>query len=413
MNVPRAIIFTAMLASAVSVALACRRSADVPKDSALDDGRRWVNGRATLASTSPALVRAAAASAVNQSAVSESLLHVVIRTQPKSDSARSAHLLLSRIYLRAGQYRRLIDNLDDWTRSFPDGADVQKEQADIEQFRGLPDQISGPRRPSTLRHGDSADFNAPLSVNGQPAAYLLDTGAWMSVMSEPEAKRLGLTIRADAGVLAEPSGKGVRFRTAVAKEVTVGAMSFRNVSFAILPDEEPWHSMPPGRGGILGIPILLEIGCIRWTTGGTWELGCASGAQTADSANLVFFENHLLVATTVAGKREFATLDTGAETTDLNANFALEFANDVARRGSRDTTSVVGAGGTARIASVTLPNVDFDLGGLLVTLHPAHVTTQQNASLGGRCCIGNLGLDLLLQRGVVTLDFSSMVVRLR
>src|SRR5207244_1702566 len=319
-------LIAAILVPMMSIALACRRPDTVPKDVALDDGRHWLDARATLTSTSPALLRAAAANALNHPAVSEGLLKDVIRAQPASDSARRAHELLSRIYLRSGQYERLIANLDQWSRSFPDGADVRKEQADVEQFRGLPDQVNGPRRASTLPHGAERDFNAPLSINGTPAAYLLDTGAWMSVMTETEAKRLRMTVREAGGVLSDSSGKGAKFRTAVAQELTLGSMSFRDVSFAILPDEEPWKSMPVGRAGIIGVPILLEMGCIRWTNGGTWELGCVGGG-TLDSANMVFYENRLLVAATVSGNRAFATLDTGAETTDLNANFGRQFAD--------------------------------------------------------------------------------------
>ncbi len=391
---------------------ACRKSdADVQAQS-LDDGRQWLDARAIPAPTSPALLRAAAANALNQVAVSENLLLEVIRAQPTSDSARRAHLLLSRIYLRQGRYERLIANLDEWSRLFPGGEDVQKERADIEQFRGLPDQIAGPRRLSSLPHGLGNDFAAPVTINGKPATYLLDTGAWMSVMTEAEATRLGLTIRTGAGVLSDPSGKGTPISTAVASDVSLGAMSFRNVSFAILPDVEPWRSMPPGRGGILGIPILLDVGCLHWARGGTWELGCA-GAGTRDSANLVFFENRLLVGSTISGTRVFGTLDTGAETTDLNANFAQQFAETIGRNGVKDTTSITGSGGTTTFESVVLPNVGFDIGGARVALRPAHVTMQQASVMGGRCCVGNVGLDLLLQTGALTIDFSTMTLRLR
>jgi predicted aspartyl protease len=60
----------------------------------------------------------------------------------------------------------------------------------------------------------------PVLINGRRATYLLDTGAWMSVMTEAEAKRLGLTIREGTGVLGESSGKGVKIRTAVAKTLS-------------------------------------------------------------------------------------------------------------------------------------------------------------------------------------------------
>jgi len=121
----------------------------------------------------------------------------------------------------------------------------------------------------------------------------------------------------------------------------------------------------------------------------------------------------LLVASMIANRQVFMTLDTGAETTDLNANFAQQFAKEIQHIGTRNMTRVSGVGGNANIESITLPKLDFRIGGTPVTLRPAHVTMQDNPALGGRCCIGNIGLDLLLPTGRVTIDFSRMTLRLR
>src|SRR4030095_46167 len=74
----------------------------VPDTQALDDGRQWLDFPSLPAPAAPPLARAAAASARNQTAISESLLLSVVQAQPASDSARQAHELLSRIYLRSG-----------------------------------------------------------------------------------------------------------------------------------------------------------------------------------------------------------------------------------------------------------------------------------------------------------------------
>jgi hypothetical protein len=66
-----------------------------------------------------------------------------------------------------------------------------------------------------------------------------------------------------------------------------------------------------------------------------------------------------------------------------------------------------------RSRRVALPEVSFGIGGALVALRPAHVTMQQNPAMGGRCCVGNIGLDLLLQTGEVAIDFSTMTLRLQ
>jgi hypothetical protein len=408
-----AFVTTGMLIYTLSIALGCRTGEIVPDSLALDDGRQWLDAGARPAPTAPPLLRAAAASALNQAAAAESVLLRIVRSEPALPSASRAHELLSRIYVRTGQYRRLVMNLDDWGRAFPNDSQLQRERADVEQFRGLPDQINGPHQASTLRHGPSNDFAAPVLIDGKPATYLLDTGAWLSVMTSAEAKRLGLTIRTGSGRLSDASGQGVSIRTAVAREVVLGSTVFHDVSFAILPDVEPWVSMSPGRGGIIGIPILLHLGCIRWTRGGNWEIGCTTAATGPDTANMVFYENRLLVAASAWDRREFMTLDTGAETTDLNARFARQFTGQMQRMGVKDTTRMSGVGGSSVLESVTLPAVDFRIGGTLAVLRPARVTMQENPALGGRCCIGNMGLDLLLQTGALTMDFSQMTLRLR
>ena len=379
------------------------------KAQGIDDGRPWLASRALPPPNASPILRAAAASARNQPQ-SERLLLRIVRSQPASEEARQAHDLLSRIYLRTGQYRRLLENLDQWSRSFPNDPQVPK---DLEQFRGLPDQINGPRRVSNLTHGPEKDFNAPILINGKRAAYLLDTGAWLSVMTESEAKRLGLPVRASAGLLMESSGKGVNIKTAIAKDLKVGSTVFHDVSFAILPDVEPWRSMPVGRAGIIGVPILLHLGCIRWRQDRSWTLGCAPARNDSAPPNLVFYKNRILLSSLADKDQVFMTLDTGAETTDLNTNFAQQFAGQIQRQGVKDQTSVIGAGGTSVIESVTLPAVDFSIGGGMVSLRPAHVTMQNNPAMGGDCCIGNAGLDLLLQTGALTIDFSSMSLRLR
>jgi predicted aspartyl protease len=369
---------------------------------AVDDGRQWFEPGAESSANS-GIRRGAVAAAFNEPAA-ESLLRDVIRSKPGSDDASQAHELLSRIYLRSGQYQRLIDNLDQWAASFPNRREVQDEKADVEQLRGLPDQRNGPLRVSTLRHEAGDDWSVPVSINGKPATYLLDSGAWISTISESEAKRLGLEIRAGSGTLSDPSGKGVTIRTAVAKEVRLGAMRFQDVSFAVLPSED--------RFAILGIPIWCAVRQVKWSSRGTWELGGRSGSIDRTSRNIVFSGNHLLLVSSVSGMRVFSTLDTGAVDTDLNENFSEQFPALI-QSGARETREITGVGGTARLTSITVPEVPFQIGPTRIVLRPAHVTLQRTAAIGGSCCIGNIGRDVLAQTGEFVLDLSTMVMRVQ
>ena len=59
-----------------------------------------------------------------------------------------------------------------------------------------------------LTHEAGDDFSVPVTVNGRTARYLLDTGAWASLITAGEAKRLGLRVRPGLGRVGDASGQG-------------------------------------------------------------------------------------------------------------------------------------------------------------------------------------------------------------
>ena len=54
----------------------------------------------------------------------------------------------------------------------------------------------------------------------------------------------------------------------------------------------------------------------------------------------------------------------------------------------------------------------FGIGPAEVLLRPATVTLQRIGVIGGECCVGNAGQDLLKQAAGFTIDFSAMTLRL-
>src|SRR5260370_7444507 len=147
-------------------------------------------------------------------------------------------------------------------------------------------------------------------------------------MSESEAKRLNLTIHDGAGTLG--TGTGVRggFRTAVAAELVVGGIQFRNVSFAIFrDDQEPWSELPPGRRGLLGIPVILGFRTLRWSQDGAVEIGRQPALLAPSQSNIFFDDDHLVIAAVLGQSTVLATLDTGAHTTHPYPSFSKEFAS--------------------------------------------------------------------------------------
>ena len=85
-------------------------------------------------------------------------------------------------------------------------------------------------------------------------------------------------------------------------------------------------------------------------------------------------------------------LDTGANSTDLNANFADLFP-DVVAKGKKGSADLNGIGGTQTFASVELPELIFTIASRPVRVRPAVITMQRNSGAGGECCIANAGHD--------------------
>jgi len=50
----------------------------------------------------------------------------------------------------------------------------------------------------------------------------------------------------------------------------------------------------------------------------------------------------------------------------------------------------------------------LSVAGHLLTLRPAAVSLQKLAGIGGECCVGNFGDDLLFQTEGFSLDFDNM-----
>jgi hypothetical protein len=297
---------------------------------------------------------------------------------------------------RSGQYARFNRTYAEWSAAFPNSSRVRAAKNDLDKFRGRPDQENGTRRRSILHH-DRGSYSVPVTINGKTDDFLIDTGAGQSVLTLAEEE-----IRADPFPGSAPSmdssGTGFLSRTAIAREVIIGAMRFRSVSFEVItPPDGPFRDVEVG---IVGLPIQLAFGSIRWLKDDSVEIGAAT-SPSGSSPNLAFDTDpsRLLIAAEVLGKRVQATLDTGATTTDLNANFADVFPDVISRDGKRGRSDITGAGGTQTFDSFELPELTFSLGQRRPLLRPAMVTLQRMPLMGGgRCCIGNAGLDLLTRR---------------
>jgi hypothetical protein len=363
--------------------------------------------RAEATAQSPLHLRAVLAAAFNDPAA-ESLLRRVIRETPRSSAADDALAMLARVYIRSGQYARFASLYEEWRRLLPGSELLRGEREDYDKFRQRPNQINGPRKPSRSRHQVDGYLMLPIVIDTHAEEFIFDTGAWQSGVTDRMARKLGLVVSDVARSLTDIAGNRVSFRTATAKDVAIGNMRFQNVSFAVISPQGPLAEV---EFGIIGMPLILAMGGITWSNDGSVTFGDAPRPLQAREANLVF-DQRLVVRASVLDRFVNASLDTGANTTELNANFADMFP-DVVAKGWKASGSIAGIGGTQTYESIELAELRILLGGKPVIARPAVVTMQRHATGGGVCCVGNFGHDLLKQTSGFTIDLTTMTLVLR
>ena len=371
---------------------------------------RWPELRDRLVGVEAApLYRGAVAAAFRDARSAEKLLKSILRDKAESAELRDAYDHLAHLYLDAGLYRRFRVTMERKWAALPDRSRVEQDRAAYAAFLPLPDQVVNGRRPFQVR--DAQDLWLPCTINGTAVTFFLDTGAGISAISESEAKRLHLEFTGAQSGVGSSTGKHTEVRTAVARDLMVNDIHVRNVSFIVLPDgNEPWVHLAEGRRGLLGVPVLLAFGTLTWARNGTLDIGATSWNVHRQKSNLYFADDHLAVQVLLRGQHLSATLDTGAETTDLYAGLLHSIPSLRTESIESGTTDVRGVAGAERFESITIRNLEIGLDEFEAVLRPAHILLKQ---VGAASCVGNVGLDLLKQADSFQIDFKNMRLELR
>ena len=231
-------------------------------------------------------------------------------------------------------------------------------------------------------------------------------------MSEGEARSLGMKISGASGEMHSMT-KDAPFRMAVAKDVVIGEMHFRDVSFAVFPDnQEPWSLVPRNERGIIGLPIMVGMGNFAWSADGTIRVAEKSALLNSQRSNL-FFDGgkRPVVIASFQGTEVFMSVDTGAMTTDVYSGFARSFPEYLRQHGTKSTNEIRGIGGTETFEAIHVPELPLTVGGQQVSLKPVSIMTSHET--WRKWVVANLGKDILMQTGGFRIDFGAMSLSLR
>jgi hypothetical protein len=326
--------------------------------------------------------------------------------RPRTGSEGSERLA---IYLRTGQYENARGLIDEILKS--------ERRDDLKNIRAL---FGG--SPNMRIRGASASFPCqvtdtgvllPLTVNGTSVHWLVDTGANFSMISDAEAARLGLVLRESDGRAADLAGGSTAVRIAIAPRVVIGGTQFEDVTFLVMSaGQMPWKELPPGRQGIVGLPLVIALDALQWTRAGMCHTGSDGVNDTVPGPpNLRFERLQVITNVELDGKPAEFVLDTGNQAgTQLWERFAKDFEPLVQERGRKGTVRLTQVGGATDRDVVVVPGLRLKVGGKATNLATGNLFSTP---VGDERFHGLLGMDILSQAAEVTIDFRSMTLSLR
>ena len=353
----------------------------------------------------PLIARGAVAAAFNDVGQADRDLGAVIKAAPDSEAATMAGGLLAAVYARNGRIHQALAQLDRaGPPQTPEWKDSRDRLAVLARFPELSVAARGFSRLKYTRKHRSLELS--VLVNGKPGAFMLDTGASLSVIAEARARALGLTVYEDAAFsMADISGKRLPCRVGIAGELTAGSFRLRNVPFCVLPDSQAgFVADPDSAPAILGLPVIMAFSTVRWDAAGNFEIGFPSRRPKLEDSNICFDSSSLLVEATVARRRLSFVLDTGNPTTMLFSSFSEDSPPAAAKR---EKHSFQGLAEASQIEATDLQDLHFLLAGRDLALPSVPLLLEP---IDSECvnCSGNAGMDLLALARRVTLDFGSM-----
>jgi tetratricopeptide (TPR) repeat protein len=409
----RRITRTIALTSVLLIAIVAHAQAGDSLRSLYDQHRYFELRDAIKGQNAPPLYLGTVASAFNDSKRAEKYLNRVIKYEPTSDDAYEAHGQLAYLYARLGRNREVVRQFDRMLAIKPNSSDVQNMRPMFAAFSRYPDQSIGKKHSTKVSGGtvSKEELTIPLSVHGKALHWGLDTGANISVISEAEARMLGLSIGGEQARFNDSNGGSATVRTTVVDRLSIGEMEIRNVPFTVIPDSQPpFNGMEPGTRAILGFTFLSALKAISWTSDGTFQIGFPSDPSGTRQANLYFDGLSPVTRVRFQDRDMDFAFDTGdGAGTQLWSRFSQDYATLLKEHGTKSTRKVTQMGGSQARDIVSLPELQLKVGGFDTVLKPAEVFSKP---VGNDSRYGLLGMDLLTQAHEVKIDFRSMTVQL-
>jgi predicted aspartyl protease len=150
-------------------------------------------------------------------------------------------------------------------------------------------------------------------VNNASVRMTVDTGANLSALSRSAAHDAGLHISPIGYQVRSATNRTIRADLAVGDLRLQDGVRISNVLFLVLPDSILRVSPARGISGLIGLPVLSQLGPLRF--GGDHTLVLNGQASAASTSSITLIEGDPVVRARSGDEQIFCRLDTGSNRT--------------------------------------------------------------------------------------------------
>ncbi|WP_169301388.1 pepsin/retropepsin-like aspartic protease family protein [Pontimicrobium aquaticum] len=248
-----------------------------------------------------------------------------------------------------------------------------------------------------------------LEVNSglKKVDFIFDTGASISVIQESQAIELGfniLNVDIDATAI---TGKKIKSKLAIAKEIRINNLTIQNVIFLVFKDKD--LSFPSANyyiKGIIGYPVIRAMEEIHLTNNN--ELFIPKKTNLYPNKNLAIDERTPIVEVIYENDSLSFSLDTGASSTILYNSFYEKNKKKIQSIYKLQDFKLVGVGGNEKMKGYILDSLSLNIGGKSAILNNVKLNPEE---IGGEGHLdGNLGQDYIKQHQKMIISFKESSV---
>jgi len=238
--------------------------------------------------------------------------------------------------------------------------------------------------------------------------YLFDSTAPLSVLARSEAEALGLEIRKADAPVATATDLTIIADVAVAPEMRIGYVEYRNVVFLVLPDEQLRVGDDLIIDGIIGFPAIEAMIEVRYGRDGSIEI--PRDAPARREGNLALEQVDPLAQVEFAGDIVIARLDRSAAVTTGHAPFHERFRQRIESAALRHDAPIERGERTVTVPSWRMDRLEFNLAGRTVALEGVDIFAAPLPGREGEYAHLTIGRDALDKFRTVIINYRDMAL---